>query len=59
MGKTSFNRSKSLCFSQEWIDDYDRAQQATIQYIEIKEIYARIFRSYVSILISLQQKQRN
>ena len=50
---------EAYAFSQEWIDDYNRVQQATIRYMEIKEIYARIFRSYVSILISIQPKQRN
>lgn len=49
---------QTYAFSQEWIDDYHRVQEASVRYMERKEIFGRIFRAYVSICGAPQQEHR-
>ena len=49
---------QAYAFSQEWIDDYNRAQEASVRYMERKEVFGRIFRAYIRICGSPQREHR-
>ena len=49
---------QAYAFSQEWIDDYNRVQDAIIQHMEKKEIFGQIFYNYIQILANSQEKQK-
>ena len=49
---------QAYAFSQEWIDDYNRAQEASVRYMERKEVFGRIFRAYIRIYGSPQREHR-
>lgn len=45
--REKFARSgNAYAFSQEWIDDFNRAQEATMKYMERKEAFGKIFNGY-------------
>lgn len=49
---------QAYAFSQEWIDDYNKAQEAAVRYMERKEIFGRIFRDYIRICVNPQREHR-
>lgn len=49
---------QAYAFSQEWIDDYNRAQEVAVRYMERKEVFGRIFRDYICINGNPQQDRR-
>lgn len=49
---------QAYAFSQEWIDDYNRVQDAAVKYMERKEIFGRIFCNYISIRGNPQHEHR-
>ena len=49
---------QAYAFSQEWIDDYNRAQEASVRYMERKEVFGRVFRAYIRICGSPQREHR-
>ncbi len=49
---------QTYAFSQEWIEDYNRAQKAAVRHMEQKEIFGRIFLDYIRICANPQREQR-
>lgn len=49
---------QAYAYSQEWIDDYNRVQEATVRYMERKEVFGRIFRDYIRICGNPQREHR-
>lgn len=48
----------AYAFSQEWIDDYNRVQEAAVKYMERKEVFGRIFLDYIRICGNPQHDHR-
>lgn len=49
---------QAYAYSQEWIDDYNRVQEAAVRYMERKEVFGRIFRDYIRICGNPQREHR-
>ncbi len=49
---------KAYAFSQEWIDDYNRVQEASVRYMKRKEVFGRIFCDYIRIFGNSQREHR-
>ncbi len=49
---------QTYAFSQEWIDDYNRAAEAAARYMERKEVFGRIFLDYIRISGNPQREHR-
>lgn len=41
---------QEYCFSQEWIDDYNRAAEAERVYAQRKEAFGKVFSAYISVI---------
>lgn len=49
---------QAYAFSQEWIDDYNRVQEAAVKYMRRKEVFGRIFLDYIRICGNPQHDNR-
>ncbi|MGN0658632.1 MAG: hypothetical protein ACI4LA_03400 [Emergencia sp.] len=49
---------QAYCFSQEWIDDYNRAAEAERVYAERKEVFGSVFTAYCTAVTAEKDEDR-